>query len=131
MPARGNLFKTMVFPTPQAWLEHYAMPVPESGCWLFEGGLNTNGYGLLPFYGRTVAAHRASYTVFYGQIPAGLCVCHVCDVPSCMNPRHLWLGTISENKRDMVRKGRQPEHMRKQPRYSVTDSIDSPQAPLE
>jgi hypothetical protein len=83
------------------------IPEPNSGCWLWTGGTSGYGYGhfSLPVRGcRT--AHRAAWTLYRGQIPAGLHVLHKCDVRCCVNPSHLFLGTHSDNMRDMVRKGR-------------------------
>jgi hypothetical protein len=84
------------------------VPVPESGCWLWTGDCGTRrGYGRMRVgKNKSIRAHRLAYLLMVGKIPAGLCVCHKCDTPSCVNPKHLWLGTDSENTADRVRKGR-------------------------
>jgi len=78
----------------------------QGSCWLWRRSKNSIGYGLIKVNYKTEFAHRISYTVFKGPIPAGLCVCHTCDHPACVNPDHLWLGTRKQNSEDMVRKGR-------------------------
>ena len=71
-------------------------------CWRWKASKHLNGYGLF----QTQYAHRASFQLFKGPIPDGLCVCHSCDQPDCVNPAHLWVGTKKDNSNDMARKGR-------------------------
>ena len=76
-------------------------------CWLWTGERRL-GYGILgrPRVHR-IYAHRASWVLANQQeIPAGMCVCHRCDNPLCINPAHLFLGTPSDNAKDMWNKGR-------------------------
>lgn len=88
--------------------QSYIEPEPNSGCWLWSGDyFRKEGYGRFFLDGRDRQAHRVSFEVANGVIPGGLCVLHRCDLPPCVNPAHLFLGTQHENVRDMVRKGRE------------------------
>lgn len=80
--------------------------VTESGCWLWNGYIREGRHGQSSMNGRVVYAHRLSWELAYGPIPKGLVVCHKCDVPFCVNPNHLFIGTQADNIGDCVRKSR-------------------------
>lgn len=75
-------------------------------CWLWVGGKDSWGYGTFWVEGKTKGAHKVSYELEYGSIVDGLSVCHTCDVPNCVNPKHLFLGTQKDNMVDSSNKGR-------------------------
>jgi hypothetical protein len=76
-------------------------------CWIWTGAKGTEGYGLFKIDGKNKRAHRVAWELENGPILATLCVCHTCDNPSCVNPKHLFLGTRNDNTQDCIRKGRQ------------------------
>ena len=76
-------------------------------CWVWKGSTKPrNGYGHFVSQGKDWNAHRFSWTLHNGPIPDGMHVLHTCDVPACVNPAHLRLGTHKENMDDMTKKGR-------------------------
>ena len=79
-----------------------------SKCELWLGSTDVHGYGRFWFSGKFIRAHRFIYELVYGAIPKNLCVLHRCDVRNCVNPKHLWLGTLGDNNRDTFSKGRNP-----------------------
>ncbi len=82
-------------------------PIPWSGCWIWMGCVDKKGYGDIERHGKKAKAHRVAWELANGRaVPDGLLVCHSCDIPSCVNPSHLWLGTNQQNLADAGRKGR-------------------------
>lgn len=82
------------------------IPIPESGCWLWIKSVDTKGYAQISVNGKNELAHRVSWVINKGDIFGDLCVLHKCDIPSCINPDHLFLGSHDENMKDMKKKGR-------------------------
>lgn len=78
----------------------------DDACWEWESGVDKDGYGKFQFRENPWRAHRVSWTIYNGEIPEGMYVCHKCDNPTCVRPSHLWLGTDADNIHDMDEKGR-------------------------
>jgi hypothetical protein len=98
-------------PKPRRSLEErFWSKVDRSGeCWMWVASLASTGYG--QFYDKPrrrtpIGAHRVAWELANGPIPAGLQVLHRCDNPPCVRPDHLFIGTVSDNMRDMYAKGR-------------------------
>lgn len=77
-----------------------------SGCLLWQGHLDRDGYGHINIDGEMIRAHRYAWIMTNGDVPQGLFVCHRCDNPTCVNIEHLFLGTALDNNRDAIAKGR-------------------------
>ena len=112
-------------------IHHLVMPIPHSGCWVWMGGLvgswhgKSGGvYGGITIGGRSLRAHRASWEQHFGPIPNGLHVLHRCDVPTCVNPNHLFLGTHLDNMADMRAKRRRNGERASWPKLTESQVIE-------
>lgn len=81
------------------------IPEPNSGCLLWTGLVDDDGYGSMSLFNKPQRTHRVVFVLEYGSI-GSLCVCHTCDTPACMNIRHLFKGTNNDNMQDKIAKGR-------------------------
>lgn len=62
---------------------------PNTGCWIFAGRWDKDGYGMFHFNGRTIRAHQAAFAIFHGRLPRGREIDHTCNNRACCNPDHL------------------------------------------
>ena len=93
------------------WVDRFWAKVDKSGdCWEWTAGLN-KGYGRIKINGKTAYAHRLSYVLHHPITidlweHSDICVCHKCDNPKCINPAHMFLGSVADNMNDKMAKGR-------------------------
>lgn len=81
-----------------------------TGCWNWRGATDRDGYGIFSYARKTARAARVALELD-GRDPGGNFACHHCDNPSCVRPAHLFVGSNTDNMRDMVAKGRNPDRL--------------------
>lgn len=88
-------------PLEERFWEKVSLPIRESdgadACWPWLGYRTDRGYGYIWVDGGLRPAHRVSYEMFYGDIPEGLVIDHLCRFTSCVKPMHLEVVTQAEN----------------------------------
>ena len=79
-------------------------------CWIWTGALNAQGYGVIDIDGVNRRAHRFVLEMNGQQLPSDMMVLHKCDNPPCVNPDHLFLGSQTDNVKDMRDKSRASDY---------------------
>ena len=91
--------------TPDQFLANATPASDGSGCLIWSGSKDRKGYGSVRWEGRTRLAHRVAWLLAHGSWPTD-CALHACDNPSCVNPEHLFSGSVLDNNADCLAKGR-------------------------
>jgi len=88
------------------------IPSDLNDCWNWTGACDRDGYGRINVNTKSYRSHRLIYEMYNGYFNQNLEVCHKCDNPRCVNPNHLFLGTLQDNMDDKVSKNRQVQGSR-------------------
>lgn len=129
MPPKGYKFPPGAFKR-RALVDRFNEKIDRSGgpdaCWPWNAKTNGGGYGRIQRGGQgegEVTANVLAWTMVNGPVPEGLVVRHTCDNPPCCNPKHLITGTVKQNSRDMVERGRSVRGKRHH-KAKVADHVD-------
>lgn len=96
------------------------------GCWLWTGAKRWDGYGRFNPCFKQMTAHRYSWELVNGPLPEGMHVLHRCDNPPCVNPAHLFIGTIKDNATDKAQKGRAPAKLTHDQVVEIKQALKAP-----
>lgn len=77
-------------------------------CWIWSARITKNGYGQFKINYKSLLAHRVAWELINASenLLEKVCVLHKCDNRKCVNPKHLFLGTVKDNNRDRKQKDR-------------------------
>lgn len=129
---KGNKIGSHVWRCNVSPLQVFMLKVDKNGpggCWLWTGYRQKFGHGWMGYVNEAgkhigVLAHRRAWELMRGPVPEGECVLHTCDVPACVNPEHLWLGSWDDNMADMRAKKRHTIGERN-PKARISDATAS------
>ena len=107
-PTAGPRLRRRGITEAEAFATYMPGPPPADGCWDWTGYTDPNGYGRFSLGGKHIPAHVAAHRIYIGPIPEGMHVLHACDRPICVQPKHIRIGTNSDNVADRMERNRQP-----------------------
>lgn len=105
-------------------LNKYTTKGKDDECWEWNGFISAQGYGRIIVNNVNRLAHRMMYLLYVSD-PGKLLVCHKCDNPKCVNPNHLFLGTMIDNINDRTKKGRGYKKITLDQRIIIRDAVNA------
>ena len=123
-------YKRKPRPLMERFMEKLPPETDGDSCWEWQGTRHGQGYGRISIGGRLFYAHRIAWELSTGEnIPEGVNVLHKCDNPPCCNPSHTYLGTQSDNMKDMIVRNRrahargETHGMAKVPNWIIVETL--------
>lgn len=98
-----------------------------NSCWCWMGSKNKDGRGSASIKGLRIYASHLAWMIYRGEeVPKGKSLCHTCDIPTCVNPEHLYVGTQANNMQDVWDRNRRPRlRGSKSPNSRISEQIVS------